>query len=110
MGERGLLLHTDGLLEALNAAAEHGYFLSSAGCLLLKGEQLLVKRFVLISLLRNMLLEQFVVVDQAGLDLGEHISILLNQVMQLIINVSTKNFCLIFVVLHQIEPNDKSVL
>ena len=110
MGVTGLLLHTDGFLEALYTAAEHGYLLSCAGCLLLKGEQLLVERFVLISLLRDVLLQHFVIIDQAGLDLGKHISILLNQLMQLIINVSTEDLCLIFIVLHQIKANDEGVL
>jgi hypothetical protein len=61
-------------------------------------------------LLRNVLLQHFVIVDQAGLDLGKYISILLNQIMQLIINVSTEDFCLILIVLHQIEADDESVL
>ena len=78
MGVTGLLLHSDGFLKALYAAAEHGYLLSCAGCLLLKGEQLLVERFVLISLLCDVLLKHFVIVDQAGLDLCKHISILLD--------------------------------
>ena len=110
LGVTGLLLHTDGFLEALYAAAEHGYLLSCAGCLLLKGEQLLVERFVLISLLRDVLLQHFVVVNQAGLHLGKHISILLYQLMQLIINVSTEDLGHIFIVLHQIKANDESVL
>ena len=60
-------MDTEGLLEAFYTASEHSNLLLSAGGLLLKGEQLLIERLILISLLVYVHLKALIIIYQAGL-------------------------------------------
>lgn len=62
LGDARWGLDTEGLLEAFYTASEHGNLLLSAGGLLLKGEQLLIERLILISLLVDVHLKALIII------------------------------------------------
>ena len=110
LGDARWGLDTEGLLEAFYTASEHSNLLLSAGGLLLKGEQLLIERLILISLLVYVHLKALIIIYQAGLHSWQHIGILFYQSIQGLINICTKEGRLVFVSLHQVESLHQCVL